>query len=169
MKLHTDTLGAMHVINAAHKAGQSLGCLLSIDVAKVGSRSHAHAFEVHMTGDGTTCRNRTNGSHGSGERPDFSAGYAGWGWLMAELYDLDTAAVWGTVKNPVYASEQDFHAKTASLFDTDLHLAARKAQTLCLQKNGSQKVWAILRARKEVTRGTPGAVAVLATFGTDAS
>ncbi len=169
MKLHTDEISmtsAIHV--AAMQAGLSLGTSIDAEVMRVGSRSHRYAYEVHMTGDGTTCRNRVNPGSAYGSDRGFSAGYAGWGWLMAELYDLDAAAVWGSVKNPVYASKQDFHAKTAWLFDTDLDLATRKAQTIGLRKNGARQVWAIVRAQGEAQRGTPGATVVLATFGTDA-
>ncbi len=168
MKLHTDTLGAMHVINAAHKAGQSLGCSLYVETLQVGSRSHRYAYEVHMTGDGTTCRNRTNPRSAYGPDRSFSAGYAGWGWLMAELYDVDAAAVWGSVKNPAYASKQDFHAKTAWLFDTDLDLAARRATTLDFQVNGPHK----MQERHQTVRAMApminrGRDTVLATCGTD--
>lgn len=166
MKIHSDVITRDDVYRAASVA-RSVFPGTSVEVSAVGSRSHRRAFEVHMTGDGSTCRNRTNagtryGDHGT--EAEYSAGYAAWGWLVATLYDIDPDAVWGSAKNPIYGSKADFELKTADLFDTDLSNDERRAATLDFQKNGPRKmakrqadrVEAFYVEAKQGFMGTPG-------------
>lgn len=150
MKIHSDVITRDDVYRAASVA-RSVFPGTSVEVSAVGSRSHRRAFEIHMTGDGSTCRNRTNagtryGDHGG--EAEYSAGYAAWGWLMASLYDVDQSAVWGTVRRPTYGSKADFNARTADLFDTGLSNDERRAATLDFQKNGPRKM-----AKRQAMRG----------------
>lgn len=125
MRIHTNTLKRSDIVIAlnqeanAGRIAQSVGFKVLEDK---GSRSHARAFEVQLDSDakldGDGRRLGNSGSYGAGE--NYTATYDEWGFLIAALYRADEFAVWGTVKNPMYADSYDFHHKTGFSYHQDL-------------------------------------------------
>lgn len=90
-----------------HCAAIAAGTDVYPDFTRHGSRTHAHAFEVSLTGYGARhTRRKQHGNHGH------AATWSDWGRFLAALYARDTAA-----KCWAYADAEDFHAKTAFVFD----------------------------------------------------
>lgn len=125
MKLHSDVLTVSHVNNAKNIARDVMGGVLYLDVMRVGSRARERAFEVRLTGDGSQTARKQNTGY-SGASQEYSAGYASWGWLMAELYEADPDAIWGSPGRPTYADREDFHHATGHRFDTSLSVEDRR-------------------------------------------
>src|SRR6188474_3141328 len=100
MRLHTDILTAADVYAATISRGMRG---VYADVATVGSRSHARALDVHLSG---TSSRRVNAgtSHVDRFALDHAATWDEWGMVIAALYELDPSAVWGSVKRPIYAN-----------------------------------------------------------------
>jgi hypothetical protein len=113
MKFHTNL--AEDEIRACldrAKTGGELPDDIEFDVfGTAGSRSHPHAFEIHLA----TAQQRTRAdgkarsssplAGGNGLR--YAATYDEWGWFLAEFFAADPEAKAGP-----YKSGTDFHAKT---------------------------------------------------------
>jgi hypothetical protein len=116
MRLHSNILTAADVYAATISRGMRG---VYAEVATVGSRSHARALDVHLSG---TSSRRTNpgASYPSREGAgiDYAATWDEWGMVMATLYAIDPAAVWGSVKRPTYANADHFHYVTGGRFHT---------------------------------------------------
>jgi hypothetical protein len=132
MRLHSDKITYNDIMSAL-MAEQDAGRIARTVRFKVlddhGSKSHARAFEVQLEstgripGDGRRVGN--SGSYGAmGWDSGYAATHSEWGWLMAALYRVDPAAIWGSAKHPQYASSNDFHEKTGMTFAPG-HLLAR--------------------------------------------
>lgn len=104
MRLHTNKIDATHL----HEATLNLPGV-SVQWTMHGSRSHARAFEVSLTGNG-----QTGGQWGNTDQK--SATWDEWGTFLAALYEIDPDALWGTAKNPVYRDAADFHFQTCDRF-----------------------------------------------------
>jgi hypothetical protein len=124
MRLHSDIITANNVLVALvseQDAGRIAGSVRFKVLDTHGSKTHAAAHEVQLEsvgripGDGRRAGN--SGSYGAmGWEDGYAATYSEWGWLMAALYRIDPAAVWGSVKHPQYASAADFHEKTGMTY-----------------------------------------------------
>lgn len=79
-----------------------------------GSRTHANAFEVRLTGNGYP---RNTGTHGA-DFYEIGATWDEWGTFLARLFNLDANALCGTVKYPIYKDGYDFHRKTMDRFES---------------------------------------------------
>lgn len=101
MRLHTDHLTAADV----HRATAKLPGVYA-EVTEHGSRSHARALEVKLTGNG-----RVNASN-----TGYGATWDEWGAVIGALYLIDPGAVWGSVKRPTYADAEHYHAVTGDRF-----------------------------------------------------
>ena len=135
MRLHSDKITAQDIRNALHSE-QEIGRIAPTVRFKVldshGSKTHKAAHEVQLeswgrvAGDGRRVGN--SGSYGV-MNPDggYAATHSEWGWLMAALYRVDPAAIWGSAKHPQYASSNDFHEKTGMTFAPG-HLLVRLAK-----------------------------------------
>jgi hypothetical protein len=108
MRIHTDTLSAMHVINATHHADRVSGARVRPErLEQRGSRSHTRAFDVILSSDGTLTRRRTQTN-----RDAFSATWDQWGYFLGYVFAADPGA---TVPG-VYSDAADFHEKTGGKF-----------------------------------------------------
>lgn len=83
-----------------------------------GSRKRPHAFEVTLTGYGARHTRRKNAGGGYYMPNEYAATWSDWGRWLASLYERDPAMIVGSPGRPIYASADDFHAKTFYLFDT---------------------------------------------------
>jgi hypothetical protein len=80
------------------------------EITEHGSRTHAHAFELALEG---------NGSHASqwGTRDTQSATWDEWGVVMARIFAIDPdTRMGGSVKRPTYRDEEDFTWQTNGRF-----------------------------------------------------
>ena len=103
MKLHTNHLDAL---DTAALTANLPGCKLT--ATRHGSRSHRYAYELTLTGNHYTRSPRAEGCT--------TATWDEWGTVIARILAIDTAAIFGTVKNPIYSGHDDFHRKTDSRF-----------------------------------------------------
>lgn len=110
MRLHTNSLESL---NTAELTRDLPGVVLSY--SRHGSRSHRYAYELTLTGTHYLRSPRVEGCT--------TATWDEWGTVIARILALDTAAIFGTVKRPIYAGYGDFHAKTDSRF-TECELPA---------------------------------------------
>lgn len=70
------------------------------------SKTHDHAFEVHLTGDSKRRPNRYSGGD------DYAATWDQWGVFLQVIFDADPNARCGSAKHPVYANRGDYYYKT---------------------------------------------------------
>jgi hypothetical protein len=90
-----------------------------------GSRTHDYAYEVQLgsyssgglpagahdaRGKPQKTRRRANGG------PAWAATWSEWGWFMAEVFKKDPKALFGSVTDPAYNDDNDFHDKTGGVF-----------------------------------------------------
>jgi hypothetical protein len=145
MRIHSDVIGTHHVI-AALKAEQAAGRIAGHVQFRIlsthRSQTHGSAMEVQLEatekdrgrrigasgsyGVTVPCEldsrcGRTRGHYGVCDWSSevYAATYDEWGWLMAALYCVDPAAVWGSVKHPAYADADHFHEVTALTYNPD--------------------------------------------------
>lgn len=112
MRIHTNTL----VHTDFHRMVADLPGVY-VEVSARGSRSHARAFEIRLTGTSTR---RTM------DNTDQAATWDEWGVFFARLFNMDRQALAGSVKSPAYKNGADFHYKTGMRFvsldmPTDTH------------------------------------------------
>ena len=105
MRIHSNALD----INDIYQATNGLPGV-HVEVMPKGSRSHATAFEVRLTGNST--RRTMDGR-------DQAATWDEWGVFIAGVYEVDPAAVFGSVKTPNYRDSNHFHAVTRYRFDAN--------------------------------------------------
>lgn len=81
-----------------------------------GSHTHKRSFDLHLAAlPGTLPNGHKRRKTNSGQYGAYlnAATYDEWGYWFAALYEADpTARCGGSVKDPVYADREDFHAKT---------------------------------------------------------
>ena len=129
MKLHTRLTADdiyFALANAKHK-GRITQDVQFDPIEAAGSRSHLRAYEIQLgtaTGSGLPehytnqygkrqkCR-RTRNSRNANLR--FSATWHEWGWFMAEVFNTDPYAMWGS-KKWGYDGRADFNVKTSNQF-----------------------------------------------------
>jgi len=122
MRIHVSAEITSHTLfKAAEVASNGGHGRVSIDaISQHGSKSHAHAFEIRLTGDGSVNRRRINqGTRDAnrlyGEDVPYSATYDSWGWFLGYLYEIDP-----TMKCGIYYSDfVDFHDKTDNKYIAD--------------------------------------------------
>jgi hypothetical protein len=106
MRIHTDTLTAQDL----HDAAQLAGC--RVESARTHrSTARGHAFDFIMSGHG-----KARGQYGN---LDYSA--ASWddyGIALAELFRRDPHAIVGTPGRPTYDGAGEFHAFTVDRYRT---------------------------------------------------
>ena len=129
MRIHTETLTAKDIYNAARAAGAT------VETSSLhGSRTHDHAFEVKLTGNSRrrpnrgsygvdrdayafevkltgNSRRRPNGGSYGADRDAYAATWDQWGVFLGLLFDQDT-----TMRTPYYASGGDFDYRTDGRF-----------------------------------------------------
>ena len=106
MRLHTNSLDAL---DTAALTANLPGVVLSY--SRHGSRSHRYAYELTLTGNHYMRSPREEGCT--------TATWDEWGTVIARIYGLDTEAVFGTVKHPIYSDLADFHTRTDLRFSRD--------------------------------------------------
>lgn len=100
MKIHSHIITEIDIENSAKRSGVKLARF-----GQAGSRSHARAFDVILTG---SARHKVmNNPH------IIAATYDEWGWFISRLYDIDCAAKIGP-----YNDSADFATKTDWQYDT---------------------------------------------------
>lgn len=115
MRIHSDKLSRIHFYDAVAAIP---GYRVTVEVAEHGSRSHARAFEVKLTGFGERHTRTKNTGYAAGHPEDEKAAtWDDWGFFISFLYDIDPNAVWGTVKHPVYENARHFHILTCDRFN----------------------------------------------------
>lgn len=116
MKLHSDTLTADDIDNAAYRASLAVQLdgtrpVAPIGVARCdqrGSRKRARSFDVILTGDATHRNNAgPNGGHDSR-----AASWDQWGLFLADLFNIDPSL---TVPG-VYVDAEHFHWATGNRY-----------------------------------------------------
>lgn len=138
MKLHSDVITEADICRAVRYAEDTMGGTLFQHLTPVRSTVRRGAFEIRVTGDGAQTGRKQNTGY-AGASGQYSAGYAAWGWLIAKLYDLDPAAIWGSPGRPIYADSQSFHAATSWAFDTDLDSPAERREATAGLRNNSPR------------------------------
>ena len=116
MRIHTTFLGSDDLYVAARYASGKGDGMVSIDSASMhGSRSHDHAFNVLLEGDGTVNKRRRNfGTSKTADRLDrpYACTYDQWGHFLAALFAIDP-----DIHIPgVYKNAADFHAVTKNAY-----------------------------------------------------
>lgn len=118
MRIHTDTLTAHDIVRSAAARGMSdvraertIGVHASLTMHR--SLSRRHAFDVRLTG---TSSRRPNGWDPQWWDDVHAATWDEWGMFLATLFDLDPNAIVGSVKHPIYAGREHFHAVTRGRF-----------------------------------------------------
>jgi len=101
MRIHTNTIELADVYRA------DVPARTQVNVTVHGSRTHARAFEVSLTGE-----SRRNNQSNTGK----AATWDQWGVFLSVLFDRDPEMVVGSVKRPVYADRYDFDRKTNGRF-----------------------------------------------------
>lgn len=98
------------------------------------SQSHARAFEVQLEsthlvkGDGR--RRGNSGSYGAmNDGCNYAATYDEWGWFIARLFTLAPDTVIGSVKNPMYADQDDFDTRTGLTYHPEILLPLLNADS----------------------------------------
>lgn len=118
MRLRTNLTG--QDIRAALQRAQEAGTVaahVELDnLVEHRAQRHARGFELHLstrTKDrneaGKVRRPCNSGQYGAGQ--NYSASYAEWGHVMAEVFKLDPGAVFGP-----YRGREDFYTKTRGQF-----------------------------------------------------
>lgn len=119
MRIHTN-LDFLQMLDVRTDSGAPIGYE---DITEHGSRTHAWAFDVRLTGSGG--RNNT-GLYGAGDYD--GATWDEWGAFFGALYAADpTARCGGSAKSPVYADATHFHFMTNERFelnDAGTHMPA---------------------------------------------
>lgn len=107
MRIHTNVTDQRVLFDAANVAGVSL-----MDGTRYGSRSHATAFEVKLSGSSSRPINsgRYGSSNYSSER---AATWDEWGIFLGHIFDQDS-----TAKATYYHDADDFHFQTGDRFRT---------------------------------------------------
>lgn len=124
MKFHSDTLTTSDIRDAlkAAKAKGNVDDLVEFMILEPkGSRTRSNGFEIRLEwlgekqrGDGRHWTNSGKSganSYGNGNGT-YAATYDEWGWFIAELFDMDADAVFGT-----YKGYGGFHADTRYKFE----------------------------------------------------
>jgi hypothetical protein len=98
MKLHSDTLTVTDIREAfatARRKGLIVGGIELLTLEEKGSRTRANGFEIRLGADYSDGihKRKTNDNTGN-----YAATYDEWGWFIAELFDKDVDAVFGTYK-----------------------------------------------------------------------
>lgn len=123
MKLHSNTIKSVTDIRNALQRQKNAGHIPSYVGFKVlataGSNSHAYAYTVQLTasqpGDGRRVGN--SGSYGAmSPEEGYSATYDEWGWMLAELYDVDPQMLVGSKNSPIYDGVAMFIDRTAMTY-----------------------------------------------------
>lgn len=113
MRLHVaGDIDRSHIYRAVEFATRESGTG-RVDIVKCersGSRSHAHAFDVALEGDGSVQRHRPN-SGASGAGGGYAAHWDAWGYFLGFLYDLDP-----TMKTGADRDRAAFDARTSNRF-----------------------------------------------------
>lgn len=139
MKVYSDTITRADVILACRMAEKVMGGRLYLDVDNGrAARGGGRVLDIKLTGDGSQTARKQNSGY-SGASQEYSAGWASWGWMMAELFDIDPAARWGSPTRPTYDGKQDFMTKTDWVFDTDLDMTARTAASLPVRSGRARR------------------------------
>lgn len=97
MRIHTNTLGPMHVIHAAQAAGAIVE-----SISKHGSRSHTRAVDIKLWGSSTRT-NQSNTGH--------AATWDEWGIFLGLLFAQDDS-----IKATYYRNADEFHWMTGDRF-----------------------------------------------------
>lgn len=105
MRIHSNALTSLDI----YRATDGLDGVY-VEVTPKGSRTHAGAFEVRLTG--TSSRLTMDGR-------DQAATWDQWGAFIAGVYEVDPAAVFGSAKSPNYRDSNHFHAVTRYRFDAN--------------------------------------------------
>lgn len=117
MRIHTNDTGTgldsfVDTLHAARAyASQSVEGVVFLDYQRHGSRSHALAFEIKLTGDGSKNKRRTNPGASRNRDTDYAASWSQWGHFLGYLYEIDP-----TMKAGPYKSAEDFHHQTFGQF-----------------------------------------------------
>lgn len=106
MRIHTNVNQHEDIYAAARQAGVTL-----VRCSEHGSRSHARAFDVLLSGDSPYRLN--TGGYGS-HHDEQAASWDQWGIFLGALFDNDPK-----MKCWAYADASDFHVKTNWRFDMD--------------------------------------------------
>lgn len=113
MRIHTNVLTTSDIHRATTAAA-----MRGVDAETMthGSRSHARSIDVTLTGTSTRRPNPGQGGHYRSD--DHAATWDEWGMFLAALFAIDPAAIVGTVRSPIYAGADHFHAVTADRFES---------------------------------------------------
>jgi hypothetical protein len=113
MRIHVSKeIGFNQLHAAARYASKGGHGNVSLDNSALhGSRTHDHAHEIRLTGDGSVNRRRPNTGQYGADPSEYAASYDSWGWFFGFLYAIDP-----TMSCYNYADADDFHAKTAGVY-----------------------------------------------------
>lgn len=116
MKLHSDTITYLDIHDAL-KAAKATGLVApQVILEKIhtcGSRSRKVGYEIVLRANykvpGDKRRRPNSGAYGAGD--DWAATYIEWGVFIAELFDIDHDAIFGS-----YKGYDHFHKVTGYVF-----------------------------------------------------
>jgi hypothetical protein len=114
MRIHTNIAGLTEIGAAARYASEVSGGGVTVHlIGTHASRSHAHAFEIRLTGDGTLSRRRSNSGRYGADSDAYAATYDQWGHFLFALYAVDP-----DIKAGPYTGVEDFDHQTSGKFST---------------------------------------------------
>lgn len=115
MRIHTDIENLYTVLRDVAGHGTELPGV-GFDYTEHGSRSHARAFELSLTGTSPYPPGTANYNPG-----DKAATWDEWGVVLAAIFAADPAArAGGSAARPIYGSAEHFHHTTAGRFTDGL-------------------------------------------------
>lgn len=130
MRIHTNTLSYEDIRAAFNdeKRARRIYHGTVIEIMGHGSRSHARAFEIKLSGSGDPGQKLGNsGQYGASD--DYAATFDEWGWLLSALFakdaeliplhNLDVMTV-GTGAYAIYDGRGEFNRKTGNTYRSDL-------------------------------------------------
>jgi len=173
MRIHTNTLTETDVwtfVRGVNAIGDRSGppALTGVGGTAVshGSRTHARALEVQLTG--TSPRRPNTGTRGS-DSDVYAATWDEWGMMLARLFHRDPAMVVGSVGRPIYLNAEHFHWATGNRFAAPMSYDALTSATQH-RNHGWEYVGELVGGRYSVNsckRG-PAPCGALRRFGSDA-
>lgn len=119
-RVNTDIV--YHALSAARIAGNVSDHVHIADGCELrGSRTHVGAISFSLefigekvVGDGRRWRN--SGKYGGGSDNGLSATWDEHGHVMAQIFELDATARFGSAKYPIYDGREDFHRATGDAY-----------------------------------------------------
>lgn len=117
MKIHSNVITEADIATALHHAEKRgvFGRVHLTEFAALRSRSHSHAYQIYLRGDGTVSGRPPMNRTGNYRAREYAATWCQWGDFLGYLFHVDPAMKAGPYKNAA-----DFDRQTEHMFDVDM-------------------------------------------------